>query len=67
LLAELQSSPAVNARTNWQILSRLVIVFDTVVYKLTDRKESSRLIGEGSEKYDQKRKHTIQIFEAFMD
>ena len=63
----MRACPAQDTKHNWQMLSRLVNVFDTVVYKLTDRKESSKLIGENSEKYDAKRKETIQIFEKFMD
>jgi hypothetical protein len=36
----------------WNLLTRLITVFDHVLYKLADRKESSKLIGEGSEVYD---------------
>lgn len=51
LFDEQQDSVTRNIQ-NWSLLERLTGIFDTVLYKLYDRKESSKLIGEQSEVYD---------------
>lgn len=47
----------------WNLLTRLIAVFDQVLYKLADRKENSKLIGEGSESYDLPRQRYINRFD----
>lgn len=51
----------------WNLLTRLIVIFDYVLYKLADRKESSKLIGEGSEVYDLARKRYIDNFDGLLN
>ena len=67
MLSELKENTAKERRETWNLISQLVIIFDSVLFKLADRKENSRLIGENSEVYDPDRKTYIQKFDVLME
>jgi hypothetical protein len=60
-------NPAQRSQANWHLLELLTEIFDTVLNKLFDRKESSKLIGEQSEIYDCKRQQYIQRFDSLLN
>ena len=67
MLSDLKENSVKERKETWNLVSQLIIVFDSVLFKLADRKENSRLIGENSEVYDPNRKSYIQKFDVFME
>lgn len=66
ILTEVKTHQDDETTARWELVGRLTLVFDEVLYKLS-RKESSKLIGDQSESYDVKRHQCVLRFDELLN